>query len=61
MHWIEGWNGTKIDKVRISPFDATALNVGFDVTPARLITGGLSTAKGICQANEKDICQFFGL
>lgn len=61
VHWIEGWNGTKIDKVRISPFDATALNVGFDVTPARLITGGLITAKGICQANEKDICQFFGL
>lgn len=61
VHWIEGWNGTKIDKVRISPFDAPALNVGFDVTPARLITGGLITAKGICQANEKDICQVFGL
>ncbi len=61
VHWIEGWNGTKIEKVRISPFDAPAANFGFDVTPARLITGGLITAKGICPANEKDISQFFGL
>jgi methylthioribose-1-phosphate isomerase len=61
VHWIEGWNGTKIEKVRISPFDAPAANFGFDVTPARLITGGLITSKGICPANEKDISQFFGL
>ena len=61
VHWIEGWNGTKIEKVRISPFDAPAANFGFDVTPARLITGGLITAKGICPANEKDISQFFNL
>jgi methylthioribose-1-phosphate isomerase len=61
IHWIEGWNGTKMEKVRISPLDAPALNVGFDVTPARLITGGLITAKGICPANEKDICRFFEL
>ena len=61
VHWIEGWNGTKIEKVRISPFDAPAANFGFDVTPARLITGGLITSKGICPANEKDISQFFNL
>jgi len=59
IHWVEGWNGEKIDKVRISPFDAPAANFGFDVTPARLITGGFITAKGICPANEKDIKSFF--
>jgi methylthioribose-1-phosphate isomerase len=61
IHWVEGWNGEKIGKVRISPFDAPAANYGFDVTPARLITGGLITAKGICPANESDIKHFFGL
>jgi methylthioribose-1-phosphate isomerase len=61
VHWIEGWNGTKIEKVRISPLDAPAANFGFDVTPSRLITGGLITAKGICPANEKDISRFFNL
>jgi methylthioribose-1-phosphate isomerase len=60
IHWVAGWNGEKIEKVRISPFHAPAANYGFDVTPARLITGGLITAKGICPANEADIKRFFG-
>ena len=35
-----------------------AANYGFDITPARLITG-LITEKGICRATEKDIKEMF--
>jgi methylthioribose-1-phosphate isomerase len=35
-----------------------AANFGFDITPARLITG-LITEKGICRATEKDIKEMF--
>ena len=34
------------------------VNYGFDVTPARLITG-LITERGICEANEKGILKLF--
>ena len=37
---------------------ATTVNYGFDVTPARLVTG-LITERGICNANEKSILQLF--
>jgi methylthioribose-1-phosphate isomerase len=38
--------------------DTIAANYGFDITPARLITG-LITEKGICRATEKDIKEMF--
>ena len=40
----------KVQEVLITPKDSPAINYGFDVTPARLITG-LITNKGICKAN----------
>ena len=43
---------------RICPEDTVAANYGFDITPARLITG-LITEKGICRATEKDIKEMF--
>ncbi len=46
-------NGT-IGKCRISSPQSRAINYGFDVTPARLITG-IITEKGIIQANEEDV------
>jgi methylthioribose-1-phosphate isomerase len=48
----------KIKSVRICPEDTVAANYGFDITPARLITG-LITEKGICRATEKDIKEMF--
>ena len=48
----------KIQSVRICPEDTIAVNFGFDITPARLITG-LITEKGICKATEKDIKEMF--
>jgi methylthioribose-1-phosphate isomerase len=55
---ISGFAGGKLQRVRICPDDARAANYGFDITPARLITG-LITEKGICRATEKDIKEMF--
>jgi methylthioribose-1-phosphate isomerase len=45
--------------IRISPADSPAANYGFDVTPARLITG-LITERGVCPATEAGIVGLFG-
>ena len=55
---ITGFSEGKIQSVRICPEDTTAANYGFDITPARLITG-LITEKGICRTTEKDIKEMF--
>jgi methylthioribose-1-phosphate isomerase len=39
-----------IARVQVVPDDSPALNIGFDVTPARLITA-LITERGLCAAN----------
>jgi methylthioribose-1-phosphate isomerase len=44
----------KLTSVRICPENTPACNYGFDVTPARLITG-LICEHGICAANEDSI------
>jgi len=43
----------------IMPEGSPVANYGFDVTPARLITG-LITERGICGASEKEIRNLFG-
>lgn len=55
---IEGWTGSSIQKVKLIPENSQAANYGFDVTPARLVTG-LITERGICNANKKSIFQLF--
>ena len=55
---VTGFAEGKIRSVRICPEDTVAANYGFDITPARLITG-LITEKGICRATEKDIKEMF--
>ena len=55
---ITGFAEGKIQSVRICPEDTIAANYGFDITPARFITG-LITEKGICRASEKDIKEMF--
>jgi methylthioribose-1-phosphate isomerase len=56
--YITGLSDGEIKSVRICPEDTVAANFGFDVTPAKLITG-LITEKGICRASEKDIKEMF--
>jgi methylthioribose-1-phosphate isomerase len=48
----------QIDSVLICPETTNASNYGFDVTPARLVTG-LITERGVCKANEKGILSLF--
>jgi len=55
---VTGLSGGKIESVRICPEKTRAANYGFDVTPARLITG-LVTEKGICKPSEKEIIKMF--
>lgn len=55
---VAGFAGGSVIKVRICPEDSSASNPGFDITPARLITG-LITEKGICGADENDIKRLF--
>lgn len=55
---IEGWNGKSIQLVRLIPENSQAVNYGFDVTPARLVTG-LITERGICKANRESITALF--
>ncbi|MDR0455998.1 MAG: S-methyl-5-thioribose-1-phosphate isomerase [Treponema sp.] len=47
-----------IETVQICPDTTTARNWGFDVTPARYISG-LITERGICRADEKDILALY--
>lgn len=48
----------EVQEVLITPKDSPAINYGFDVTPARLVTG-LITNKGICEANFDKIKEKF--
>ncbi|MBN2805131.1 MAG: S-methyl-5-thioribose-1-phosphate isomerase [Prolixibacteraceae bacterium] len=54
VRYIEGKEG----KVQLVPDGSPVANYGFDVTPARLVSG-LITEKGICQANESAINELF--
>jgi methylthioribose-1-phosphate isomerase len=56
---VSGLSGGKITSVRICPENTKSVNYGFDITPARLITG-LITEKGICRADESEILLQFG-
>lgn len=57
---MEGWNESSQSQetLRILPEGTGIYNPGFDVTPARLVTG-LITEKGICAASEKGIRSLF--
>ena len=51
VKYVQGLLNDSIEQVLITPVDSQARNIGFDITPARLITG-LITEKGICEASE---------
>ena len=56
---VEGVDeNNEIKKVRIYPQKSKSLNLAFDVTPAKLITG-LITEKGVCEASEKGLKGLF--
>ncbi len=56
---IEGLNEeNEITKVRIYPKKSKAMNLAFDVTPAKYVSG-LITERGICEASEKGLKGLF--
>jgi len=56
---VEGLDeNNEIKKVRIYTKKSNSLNLAFDVTPAKLVTG-LITEKGICEASEKGLKGLF--
>ncbi len=59
LSYIEGIDeNNEVKKVRIYPQKSKSLNLAFDVTPAKLVTG-LITEKGICEASEKGLKGLF--
>ena len=58
VRYIQGMHDGKTIKVLLTPTDSPAVNYGFDVTPARLVTG-LITERGVCEASEAGITGLF--
>lgn len=58
VKYIQGLEAETIRQVLLTPPNSPAVNYGFDVTPARLVTG-LITERGICAADEKSIQALF--
>lgn len=58
VRFMEGVVNGEVVTVRITPEHSTALNYGFDVTPARLVTG-IITEKGISKAEKQEIAKLF--
>ena len=56
---IEGLDkDNKLQKILIYPQRSKVLNLAFDITPAKLVTG-LITEKGICEASEQGLKELF--
>jgi len=58
VKYIQGLHEGEVKEVLLMPGSSPAMNYGFDVTPARLITG-LITERGICKATEAGIMTIF--
>ena len=55
---IYGWEEGKNRNVRLTPEKSPGLNYGFDVTPAKYVTG-LITERGVCAASEEGLLGLF--
>ena len=58
VKYVYGFEDERYTKVLICPPNTPAANFGFDVTPARLVTG-LITERGICKASKDGILALF--
>ena len=58
VRYIQGLHNGKVVQVLLPPAGSPAANYGFDVTPARLVTG-LITERGVCRASEAGIAGLF--
>ncbi len=55
---IDGWHEGRRLTVQVTPQGTPAVNYGFDVTPARLVTG-LICERGTCPASEEGLLSLF--
>ena len=56
---IEGYDSEgNLKKIQIYPKKSKAMNLAFDVTPAKFVTG-LITEKGICEASTEGLKKLF--
>ena len=59
MSHIEGLDEKgNVKKIQIYPKKSKSMNLAFDVTPAKYVTG-LITEKGVCEASEKGLRKLF--
>jgi len=58
LRYMEGLDHGRLTGVHIVSADTPVLNYGFDITPARLVTG-IITERGITKANRTSILQLF--
>ena len=49
----------RVETVRVTPEGSAAANWAFDVTPARLVTGGIITERGIAPATAEGLASLF--
>ena len=56
---VEGFDVEgKIKKIQIYPKKSKSMNLAFDITPAKYVSG-LITEKGLCEASEKGLKKLF--
>lgn len=58
VKYISGWHNHQLTEVLLCPADTPAANYGFDITPARLVTG-IITEKGIAPATTAGLQQLY--
>jgi methylthioribose-1-phosphate isomerase len=59
LSFVEGLDKhSKLQKILIYPKKSKSLNLAFDVTPAKYVTG-LITENGVCEASEKGLKELF--
>jgi methylthioribose-1-phosphate isomerase len=59
LSYVEGLDENKsVKKILIYPEKSKAMNLAFDVTPAKYITG-LITEKGVCEASKEGLKKLF--
>ena len=59
LSYVEGMDEkNNLRKVRIYPLKSKSLNLAFDVTPAKYVSG-LITEKGICEASNEGLSKLF--
>lgn len=55
---MDGKEGDSIHNILICPESTPASNYGFDVTPARLVSG-IITERGVCEASKEGLARLF--